>query len=300
VNVLLENVNLKSSSGPNYFAQKLVKYLELRGVLFDSKIDYDKKLSFIQSIGLRDDLPMILRLDGIYFNSNFDCEKMNYSIKKSYEKAKGIVFQTEFNKELIFSWFGPHANYTVIPNGADTVVLNEFEICKEMEREYSKYNNVWSCAADWHSYKRLKENIEYFLIFSKPDDILLVAGKNPDYHIQHPRVKYLGNLNIKQLITMYKISEYFIHLAYLDHCPNVVVDARACGCKIICSSSGGTKEIAGIDATIIEEKRWDYTLIKKKDPPFVDFDQRKKNQSYDNPTMVQVAKRYHKFLKETK
>jgi glycosyltransferase involved in cell wall biosynthesis len=300
VNIFLENINLKSNSGPNYFAQKLVKYLELRGVLFDSKMDYSKKLTFIQSTGVRDDLPMILRLDGIYFNSNFDCERMNYNIKKSYEKAKGIVFQTEFNKELIFSWFGLHDNYTVIPNGADTVFLNELETCKEMEQEYSKYNSVWSCAADWHSYKRLKENIEYFLIFSKPDDILLIAGKNPDYQIQHPRVRYLGNLNIKQLITMYKISEYFIHLAYLDHCPNVVVDARACGCKIICSSSGGTKEIAGFDAIIIKENKWDYSLIKKKEPPFIDFDQRKKNQSYINPSMVQVAKRYYNFLKETK
>ena len=41
MNVFLENVNLKSNSGPNYFANKLVKYLKLRGVLFDNNLNYD-------------------------------------------------------------------------------------------------------------------------------------------------------------------------------------------------------------------------------------------------------------------
>ena len=56
MNILLENVNLNSTSGPNYFASKLVKYLELRGVLFNKDMDYNKKLTFIQTNGLRTDL----------------------------------------------------------------------------------------------------------------------------------------------------------------------------------------------------------------------------------------------------
>ena len=72
MNIFLENVNLNLTSGPNHFGQKLVKYSEMRGVQFNNSIPYDKKLTFIQSTGLRKDLDMYLRLDGIYFNSGFD------------------------------------------------------------------------------------------------------------------------------------------------------------------------------------------------------------------------------------
>ena len=93
MNVFLENVDLNSNSGPNYFAQKLIKYLSLRSVLFNSNFPYDLKLSFIESHGKLNNLPMIQRLDGIYFNANFDCEKMNSNIKRTYEQSKGVIFQ---------------------------------------------------------------------------------------------------------------------------------------------------------------------------------------------------------------
>ena len=57
------------------------------------------------------------------------------------------------------------------------------------------------------------------------------------------------------------LSAAFIHLAWLDHCPNVVVDARAAACQIICSSAGGTKEIAGPSAIVIEEDEWDFEPV---------------------------------------
>ena len=122
MNVYLENVNMQSNSGPNYFAQKLVKYMGLRGTTFESNLRYNVKLTFIESQGLQPTLPMVQRLDGIYFNANFDCDKMNYNIRKTYDAAKGVIFQTDFNRDLIFNWFGPHDNYRVINNGSD--VLN--------------------------------------------------------------------------------------------------------------------------------------------------------------------------------
>lgn len=298
MNLFLENVNLNSSSGPNHFAQKLVKYLGMRGVSFDSCRVYDKKLTFIQSNGVRPDLDMYLRLDGIYFNSNFNCSLMNYNIKKSYKNAKGIIFQTEFNKNLIFNWFGPHDNYVVIPNGADTKLIQELQYSTDFENKFKTFGKIWSCAADWHPYKRLEENIKYFLTFSQEQDILLVAGKNPDYKTDHPRIKYLGNLSLSDLMTVYKISDYFIHLAYLDHCPNVVIDARAHGCKIICSSSGGTKEIAGLNCDIVIEDEWDYRFIEEKVPPKMNFSNIVKGQIDSDLSMVKTAKKYHKFLKE--
>ena len=296
MNVFLENVNLKSNSGPNYFAQKLIKYMGMRSVSFDHRRPADVKLTFIESQGQHNNLPMIQRLDGIYFNANFDCDKMNYNIRKTYESAKGVVFQTQFNKGLIFNWFGEHENHCIINNGADILNIRTIE---PGFREYSKkYDNIWSCAAHWHTFKRLKSNIEYFLNFSGDNDCLIVAGINPDEVVQHPRIFYVGNLDSNNLLSLFKASTYFIHLAYLDHCPNVVIDARACGCQIICSSSGGTKEIAGKDAIVLQEPDWDFSFLSDPTPPKINYDKRILNDFESPISMAKCAKSYEQFLKE--
>ena len=90
-----------------------------------------------------------------------------------------------------------------------------------------------------------------------------------------------------------------IHLARYDSCPNVVVDARAAGCQIICSSIAGTKEIAGPDATVIYEEPWDYSPASTTNLPEISFDKVIKNSYNTNIDMANVAERYEQFLQQT-
>lgn len=301
MNIFLENINLNSNSGPNYFAQKLIKYLNLRSIDVTNITNQkpDIRLAFIETFQHHNPTPLVQRLDGIYFNSNFNCDKMNSNIKKTYEKANGVIFQTEFNKELVFNWFGEHLNHTVINNGYDKIYLNNFKRNQKLIDKFKTFNNVWSCASQWHSFKRLKDNIRYFLEFAQPGDCLLVAGDNPDYHIERDNIFYLGNLNIDSLLTVYEMSKYFIHLAYLDHCPNVVIDAQALGCHIVCSSSGGTREIAGPLLTMVEEEEWDFSFITSQSPPDLKFDNISNHKKSVDNSMNKIAKRYYNFLMDT-
>jgi glycosyltransferase involved in cell wall biosynthesis len=225
---------------------------------------------------------------------------MNHNIKASYHDSKGVIFQTNFNKELVFKWFGPHPNYAIINNGADVLTISDFQVSEQIKTRYEPFENIWSCAASWHPFKRLKDNIKYFLNFAGSSDCLIVCGNNPDYVIEHPRIFYVGNLSISDLISVYKISKYFIHLAYLDHCPNVVIDARACGCNIICSSAGGTQEIAGPNAIIVNEPEWDYGFLESPKPPTLEFNNITGNSFDSKISMASVAKKYLNFLKENK
>ena len=163
------------------------------------------------------------------------------------------------------------------------------------------YDKIWCCASSWRPHKRLNENINYFLEKSSENDCLFVAGTTPEI-IKHDRVFYLGNLNLHDLISLYKASDYFIHLAWLDHCPNVVVDARASGCKIICSSTGGTSEVAGPDAIVIKEKEWDFSPIDLYNPPKMKYHITTKNDHVRTQEstieMSFVAKQYKQFLKK--
>ncbi len=293
MNLFLENVNLNSNSGPNSFGQKLFKYMPSCGVTIENTPEPDAYLCFIESGRTTHNAPLYQRLDGIYFNSSFNYNAQNSNIKRTYEMATGVIFQSNFNKELTFKYFGPHNNYAIIHNGADIELINSVE-----KIEIDKYENIWSCASSWRPHKRLSENIRYFLEHSDPNDGLIVAG-NVEQRTQHDRIHYVGELSTEKLFSLYKASKYFIHLAWLDHCPNVVVDAMACGCQIICSSAGGTKEIAGSNAVIVQEEEWDYSPVELYNPPPMDFTQKVKNTWHNNNKydMLSVCQKYHSFMR---
>jgi glycosyltransferase involved in cell wall biosynthesis len=288
--IYLENINLQSNSGPNSFAKKLLPQLETMGHSFTSHETADVALCFIEASNSTLRCPRILRMDGVYFNTAQDYKLQNQNIERTYNISDGVVIQSNFNKELIYHYFGEHKKTTVIHNGAD---INTIELTTPMNRD--KYNKIWCCASSWRPHKRLEQNIKYFLKHKGENDLLIVAG-NVKQKIKDSSITYLGTLNQIQLYSLYKASDYFIHLAWLDHCPNVVVDARACGCQIICSSTGGTKEIAGPDAIIIEEDKWDFQPIRLYEPPKLDFNKKIENNWNINIDMSSVAKKYENFL----
>ena len=288
--IALENVDLNSSSGPNSFGQKLVAHLK-DYAQFTNISDADIALCFIQST-TQINMPRVLRLDGIYFNSSMDYNQLNFNIRHTYDRSQGIIFQSEFNKKLITKYFGQHDNTVVIHNGADVETISKTPAYNH------DYNNLWLCASQWRPHKRLHENIRYFLDHKEDGDHLIVAG-NTSTQIEDPRITYVGQLNQKQLYSLYKSAKYFLHLAWLDHCPNVVVDARACGCHIICTDAGGTVEIAGLNSTIIQEDEWDFEPVALYEPPALDFSKTTTNTSISAYSMVDVACRYFKFMGET-
>ena len=146
----------------------------------------------------------------------------------------------------------------------------------------------------------IKENLKYFLEFSGPRDCLVVAGHvDKKEMVKHDRIFFVGNIDVSNLYGLYKRSKYLIHLARYDSCPNVVVDARAAGCQVICSSIAGTKEIAGPDAIVIYEEPWDYSPASTTNLPKISFDKVIKNSYNTNIDMADVSKRYEEFLKET-
>jgi glycosyltransferase involved in cell wall biosynthesis len=290
--ILFDNVDFESSSGPNSFAKKLRDALEKMNCEVNRTKEADIQLSFIQATQKR--APLIQRLDGIYFNSAQDWKKLNEPIKKTYDIADGVIFQSRFNKILTEKYFGVKEKSAIVHNGANLDTIASIDPIKHPKID--KFENIWSCASSWRPHKRLSENIRYFLEHKEADDCLVVAGNNPDVVVHDPSVFYCGSLDWKTLISLYRRSKYFIHLALLDHCPNVVVDAKSAGCKIICSASGGTREIAGKDAIIINDIEWDLKPFELYKPPALNFYQKLSNKEFDhNPDINDVALKYIQF-----
>jgi len=295
VKIYLENIDTNSRSGPNSFANKLLPHLKSMGHNFTTHETADVALCFIESHLPTLPCPRVVRLDGIYFNEAQNYELQNKNIRRTYDASSGAIFQSDFCKELIMRTFkSVPREYKVIRNGADTATID-----KVVPMSKGKYDNVWCCASSWRPHKRLSENIRYFLEHKGDNDILVVAGDvDSRDKVSDTSVAYFGNLNQMQLYSLYKASKYFLHLAWLDHCPNVVVDARACGCHIICSSAGGTREIAGLDSTIIQEEQWDFAPTMLYNPPEMNF-KNKINNDYESVyDMSIISKEYSDFMEK--
>ena len=291
--ILFDNVNFKSRSGPNSFGRKLSNQFLKNGheisVIPEKDTQFDAQLSFIAASCKV--APIIQRLDGIYFNSDQDFIKLNQPIEATYALADAVIFQSNFNKMLTEHHFGKHKNSAVIHNGTDMGEINKIQ--EVSSDTLDTFDKMWCCASSWRPHKRLSENVRYFLEYSGKNDCLVIAGENPDVRISNPRIFYAGDLEWSGLIGLYKRSDIFLHLAWLDHCPNVVIDARACNLHIICSSSGGTKEIAGINSTIIEEEEWDFSPTRLYHPPKMNFSNRVDN-SRDSD--IDISNVYEKYL----
>jgi len=301
VRIFLDNVNINSPSGPNGFAKKISREFNKDHEVFTSVNQLihnhkkpDVQISFIAT--QYNLAPIVQRLDGIYFNSEQDFDDLNSTIENTFNIADSVIFQSEFNKQLTQSFFSVKEDCHVIHNGTCLDVIEKIDPIKN--ENLDKFNKIWSCASSWRPHKRLRENVRYFLENSSIDDCLVIAGENPDYLVKNDRIFYCGSLLWDDLISLFKRSDNFIHLAWLDHCPNVVIDARASGCHIACSSSGGTREIAGQNSTIILEDEWDFSPIKLYEPPPMDFSKREKGSVESEIDIKNVAKRYIRVLED--
>jgi len=290
--IYMENVDFNSWSGPNQFGKKLaMAFLEKKHQIVKAEDNPDIQLSFIRSA--RKVAPLVQRLDGIHYNPNKDWQRANKSIFNTYQIADGVIFQSEFSERLCTNFFGKHDNTFVIQNGTDLEAISKIA---PFEHSFAdRFDKIWSCSSRWTNRpnKRLKENIEYFLEKSGKNDGMIVIGPDSKNIVENERIFYLGKASWEMCISVYKRSDYFIHLSFVDNCPNVVVDAVASDCHVICPSCAGSEEIAGPNSTVIEDFKWDFkTPIDPAQPPKLNFDdirQGRYNVSYD---IKSVANKY--------
>jgi glycosyltransferase involved in cell wall biosynthesis len=286
--IFFNNVDFNSRSGPNGFGTKLATTMFGMGHEITNQ-NPDVALSFIT--GHVPNIKNVLRLDGIYFNSLQDWRQMNVPIQQSYSQADEVVVQSEFDKELVTKYFGDTQNIHVIHNGTSLEAISKIESWSTpINRE-----NLWMCASAWRPHKRLEDNIRYFQRFAQPNDYLFVAGSGNVSAIasfNDNRIVYVGDLGWSHLISLMKACSNFVHMALLDHCPNVVVDAAASGCKIHCASSGGTHEIVSAGSRIVKDIEWDFLPFELYNPPLLNFDNIETTSLSKNLDINHVAEKY--------
>lgn len=310
------NVDFNSSSGPNSFANKLASEFNKLGVKVVGVRDkYDILLSFISDYGyaknnICSEAKLVLRLDGIWFNSIQDWKNMNKPIVDTYGRSDGVIFQSEFNKKLTFEYFGVKNNCCVINNGDVFDVVGEKNI-----RSSGK---TFCCCSDWRPHKRLGDIIEFYIKASDGCSKLIVIGdvSNCGFDINQysgrDDIVMCGKQNKDFITNVYRGSDFMVHLAWLDHCPNVVVEAIANCCPVICTNSGGTKELVNDFGVVYNDFVWDFKPHNLYNPPTLNIDSMVEkflnvdcksrfdnNMAYNKLNISSVANKYVNFFKKT-
>lgn len=281
--IYIDNVDWNSRSGPNTFANRIAIALANRGHILADKNDYDVALCFIEPTYnvIKNSKPFVLRLDGIWFAPN-EFETKNINIKSAYYKANAIIFQSNFDKTFITNWWGLPQNYSIINNGIDIEYVNKIISNNELSFDNlrQQYEKILICSANWHPQKRLNSN--YDLLSHIRNDLninacLIVMGSNPHPPQQKsliPHVFPTGNLLHEICLKYYSMCDYMLHMAFLDHSPNVIVECLSTGTPVICSEDGGTKELLhGLGQTIKECTPYKNELIYYDNPPKIDVSQ---------------------------
>lgn len=262
-------------TGPGTFANRLARRLFESGheVVFTSE-GADVSLVFIERSGAPLAKKVVQRLDGIWFKPS-EYETKNVGIKSLYEKADAVVFQSQFDQNFIEKWWGfgrrPHV---VIGNGIDLNPVKEITIPALADLR-AQYERMYVCSSNWHPQKRLGANIQLFkqLQVKHPSSCLLILGNNPDVRAAGPHVFYTGPVEPEIYNQIYSVANWMIHLAWADHCPNVVVEALAQGTPVVCSEVGGTKELVGGYGLVLKEQPYNFELADYDNPPTLDLSQ---------------------------
>lgn len=268
-----DNVNLDARTGPNTFASRLARKLFEMGhsCQFDAK-DADLSLVFIEPSGASLAAKVVQRLDGLWFKP-WEFETKNARIKELYQKADAIVFQSEFDRQFTEKHWGLQAA-TVIHNGIELNPVKQLTIPKLVEMREA-YDQIYVCSSNWHAQKRLETNVRLFnhLRSKHPNSCLIIMGDHPDYRATGPHTFYTGPVGPEVYNQIYSAANWMLHLAWADHCPNVVVEALAQGTPVVCSNVGGTQELVGKYGKVLVDQPYDYELSDYDNPPTINIEQ---------------------------
>lgn len=246
----------KFKGGPKIFRERLVNILSSKynlNIVHDMSMSFDMELSFIRHQN-RHRKPNIIRVDGCYINGNYD--RKNAVYKDSISKSIYAIYQSEYSRKMVEKILKVKVPGVVISNGID------LEEIKKIKFDKNIIEGSFVACSLWRKNKRPSSTIRSFLEASTGRHLYIIGGYEecPEVYRKHHKNKYihfLGKLNFKQTISIFKACQYQIHIPYIDSCPNAVVEGLACGLNVICSNLGGTKELVKNDGIVIETDKWD-------------------------------------------
>ena len=302
------------STGKGYFLQRLTKELKTQRIDITNAEQYhDIALHFTKIKEKTKAKYIIVRYNGVYHNTAQNYKAMNTTISNSIKHANGIIYQSQFGKQMCDKYIGKFNGPTkIILNGADPKYYEEIKPIN------SKYKHNFIAASRWRPHKRLRDILESFILADINNSHLWVAGEINESGLSSKEIKkynkdkitFLGQISQEEMSKYLVLCKCAIHLCWLDCCPNSVIEAIAAGCIIISNNVGGTPELTGPSNGIIcnIDKPYNLQPIDLYNPPQIDRQiiANAITKTINNPRIINkeptdiknITKQYINFFKE--
>jgi len=271
------NIDGRGKGGPQVWTGRLRSLLEQRGygITLDLHDDWAAALFIIGSEGMDKALErgrtVGYRVANAYLPPWFEVmgramkpehHAVNAAIARALELADMVIYQSQWGKEQLDHCLHQRTDrYAVIYNGVD---VKHFSPAPQRPTGLPVLGTV--------GVLRYAYRLETFFEVSKRLDAphrLLIVGNldgeaaNVMAHYRNdpqvgPRITYQSYVPPQQLPDFYRQMSVLIHPVSGDACPNVVVEALACGVPVVAPRFGGTAEVVGVGGCIFDAEPWIY------------------------------------------
>jgi len=202
----------------------------------------DVQLSFIK-ISTKTELPLVVRIDGIYYDSATNYKKRNERISEAHSKADAVIYQSHFCRGMVERYLTPRKGSSLAK-----VIYNGIEKNWCGQRKQNTGFNILTVSS-WRRHKRLKEIIELFQAFrimNGPSSLMVVGDLIENKKQNLNDIYFYGTLDIDsdEMKYLYRQADVFLHLSKKDCSPNVVIEAIGAGIPVITTTAcGGASEM---------------------------------------------------------
>ena len=216
-------------------------------VLYLGSSGLPRDLRQLLGLARRRRIPVVVNQDGVGYPgwAGARTDAVNEPLRRALLAADHVLYQSEFCKRSADEFLGEaRGAWEVLYNAVDTD-----RFAPPAERPTG--GPVLLLGGDQTQNYRLELGLRIFAGLA-PDARLLVTGRivgDPAPLLNElgvrDRVEFLGRYAQRDAPAIYGRAHVLLHTKVNDPCPNVVLEAMACGLPVVYPASGGTPELVG-------------------------------------------------------
>jgi glycosyltransferase involved in cell wall biosynthesis len=199
-------------------------------------------------------IPVVVNQDGVGYPgwAGARVEEVNAPLRRALHAATHVLYQSAFCKQSADAFLGE-------PGGSWEVLSNAVDVETFTPGAPPPGGPVLLLGGDQTQAYRLELGLRTLAEVAKthPGAELVVTGRvtSPVEPLVDElglagRVRVTGRYAQRDAPALYRAAHLLLHTKVNDPCPNVVLEALACGLPVVYPASGGTPELVGEDAGI--------------------------------------------------